>query len=156
MAALTILPTAHFVARARKRAESSSLRPHGVPDVVKVVKCAGQLGGSDRLATAYDCTGCIEHGGHRLEATIRSRTLRTRGTPRLLMTASNRPRPLATRQLIQVEHDSKELVILPTALLIALMELLATFTVRQRRTRETAASKSTRQLARIDSTAAVR
>jgi hypothetical protein len=122
-----------FVAEVHTNAQISDLQQHGVPVEVTVGTCSGQLGGSGSTAAAYICKGRFSLGGQRYNDTIPGVDFRAPGTTIQLVTAKDNPGLIATSRQVRSERDSMRRFILPTALLVGLMTLVAEVVVRRGR-----------------------
>jgi hypothetical protein len=130
---LAVLVVLLFVAGARKNAQITTLRAHGVDIEASVTSCSGLLGGSGSNAAGYVCTASFRYAGHHYVETIPGNTLHAPGTTVRLVIEPTNPTLLSTVQLLETEHSSPDVFILPTVLLLVLGGTVAlTLTLRRR------------------------
>lgn len=122
---LTVLAVSLFVAGARKNAQIDSLRRNGVPVVVTVTGCRGLLGGSGSNDAGHACRGAFTLRGHRHVDTIPGNLDRPPGTKVRAVTMAADPGLLATADQLSTEHGSARVFVLPSALALVLVLLLA-------------------------------
>jgi hypothetical protein len=131
LAAVTIVL---FAAAIHKNSQITSLRRHGVPIEVTVLRCSATLGGSGSNGGGYRCAGTFVLDGKRYRHTIPGDTLLAPGTTVRMITVKSDPGLITT--VHQSEHTSWGPLILPTVLLVVLATLVAIIAVRSRRRRE--------------------
>jgi hypothetical protein len=141
--ALAAVTVVLFAAGVHKNAQITSLRRHGVPIDVTVIKCLGVLGGSGSNAAGYSCRGTFVLNGKRYTHTIPGDTLLAPGTIVRLVTVESDPGLIATVNQVESDRTSRGVFILPTVLVVVLAALAAAIIVRSRRSSETVSSAST-------------
>ncbi len=142
LTALAAVVVTLFVVGVNHNAEITGLRQQGVPVVVTVTGCHGELGGSGSNAVGSSCRGTFVLDGRRYSETIPGNALSAPGTTIRFVTIASDPGLLATARQVESEHASWRVFILPTVLLVVLAALVAALAVRWRRDRRTANSVS--------------
>lgn len=114
------------VAGVRKNAQITSLRAHGVPALVTVSGCMGQLGGSGSNPVGYACRGAFTLGGRRYDDAIPGNADRPPGTTLHGVTLRSDPGLLSTPALVASERPSAQVFVLPALLCVLLVALTGT------------------------------
>ncbi len=133
LASVAVLAVAFFVTGARKNAQITSLREHGVPVEVTVTNCIGLLGGSGSNDAGYACRGTYVVDGRRQYEAIPGDTLYSAGTKIRGITVADDPGLLSTAADVAGEHASWRDFVTPTVLLVVLAGLLLVLGLRRRR-----------------------
>jgi hypothetical protein len=140
LTALAAIVVILFLAGVRQNSEITELRQQGVLVEVTVTGCRGLLGGSGSNAVGSSCSGTFVLDGRRFSAPIPGNTLRSPGMTVRVVTTESDPGLLATIHQVESEHASWSVFILPTALLVVLVALVAGLAVRHRRVRGSVSS----------------
>jgi hypothetical protein len=119
--ALLGVSAALFVAGARKNAQVTALRDHGVAVAVTVTSCRGLLGGSGSNLDGYTCQGTYLVGARRYRQTLPTSVLYAPGTRVALLADADDPALLSTRALVASEHASVRVYLAPSALLAVVL-----------------------------------
>ncbi|MHB8219858.1 MAG: hypothetical protein ACYDHU_05970 [Acidimicrobiales bacterium] len=133
MVAVIVVSAVLFVAGARRNAQITNVRQHGVPVTVTVSGCLGLLGGSGSNKAGYACRGTYSLGGHRYNEAIPGETLYPPGTTITAVAVPSDPGLLATVRSAATEHPSASVFVLPAVLLTLLTVLGVVVFVRRRR-----------------------
>jgi len=131
LAALAVSVIALFVAGVHKNAQITGLRTHGLPVQVTVTGCMGLLGGSGSNAAGYTCRGTYTMGGVRYDEVIPGDTLRPPGTTLRGVTVPGDPSLLSTARIVDAEHASWSVFVLPAILLTLLVLVAGTLLLRR-------------------------
>lgn len=129
------LTAALLAAGARKNAEITELREHGVRVEVTVSKCLGVLGGSGSNKAGYACRGTYAVGGHRYVEAIPGAGFDAPGAKVPAVTARSDPGLISTASDVVSEHASWRVLALPSVPLFALALALALLAKRSRSAR---------------------
>jgi hypothetical protein len=132
LATLAVLVVVFTVVGANKNAQISSLRQHGVKVDVVVTQCRGLMGGSGSNAAGYACQGTFTFGGHRYTQEIPGNTLYPPGHVIKSVTVPDDPALVSPISMVNVEHASWRVFILPAVLLIVLGLVSAGLILRRR------------------------
>ena len=131
LAALAVSVIALFAAGVHKNAQITGLRTHGVQVKVTVTGCMGLLGGSGSNAAGYTCRGTYTMGGVRYDEVIPGDTLRPPGTTLRGVTVPGDPSLLSTARIVDAEHASWSVFVLPAILLTLLVLVAGTLLLRR-------------------------
>ena len=121
MVVLAVLVVVLYVAGARKNAQITSLRQDGVPVVVTVTGCEGQLGGSGSNAAGYTCQGRYRLDGRAYVETIPGDTRLDPGTRIPAVAVPGDPSLVSPAATVAGERPSATVYVLPSVLLAALL-----------------------------------
>jgi hypothetical protein len=133
LVALTVLVVVFFVAGVHKNDQINDLRQHGVPVEVTVTGCTGLLGGSGSNGAGYACKGTFSVDSHRYDEAIPGNTLYAPGTKLRAVTVPGDPELFSTARIVDSEHPSGSVFILPVILLAVLVLLVASLVLIRRR-----------------------
>jgi hypothetical protein len=123
LVALAVVTAVLFAAGVGKNAQINLLHEHGVPVTVTVSGCIGLMGGSGSNLAGYSCKGTFFLDGHRQNDAIPGTTfLRPDSTIRGVAVPSD-PGLLSTVGILETEHSSWRVFLLPTILLVVLVVL---------------------------------
>lgn len=137
--ALVVAGAVLLAAGIRKNAQIDDLRAHGVPVVVTVTTCTGQVAGSGSNPVGYTCRGTFRFGGRLVEDQLPGTEGHTPGDRLDLVTAADDTGLLATAAQVAHDRASATVFVAPVALLAAGFGLGAAFVVAARRRRRGAA-----------------
>lgn len=134
---LAVLVVVLYAAGARKNAQATELSDHGVPVVVTITQCRGELGGSGSNGAGFVCRGAYRLDGKRYVESIPGDTRYDPGTTIKAVTVPTDPRLVAPAATVASEHASATVYVLPTVLLAALLATCGVllYRLRRRRTR---------------------
>jgi hypothetical protein len=130
LAAATVI---FFVSGLHKNNQITQLRQHGVPVRFTVSGCLGLLGGSGSNEAGYSCKGSFILDGHRYQEPIPGNSLHRPGSVLQAVTVPGDPALVITVHMLDGEHTSGTVYIVPGILLAILLGLLGTLVVRRRR-----------------------
>ena len=133
LGALAVSAALLFVAGARKNAQITALKAHGVPVGVTVTGCHGLIGGSGSNAAGYDCGGSYVVGGRRYHQDIPDDTLHATGSVVRGVTVRSDPTLLSTPSIVAEERASASVYVLPGALALVFVAGAGTWAVIRRR-----------------------
>jgi len=132
---LAVLVVVLYAAGARKNAQVTKLRDHGVPVVVTITQCRGELGGSGSNGAGYVCRGAYRLDGRRFVEPIPGDTRYDPGTTIKAVAVPADPQLVAPATTVAGEHPSAAVYVLPTVLLVALVAMCGAVGWRWRRRR---------------------
>ena len=135
---LAVVTIVLFVAAAHRNAQVDALHTRGVPVVVTVTGCLGELGGSGSNAAGYTCRGAFTLAGHRYNEVIPGDTLRPPGTTVRAVTVPGDPALLTTAAAAARDRATWRVYVLPGVLAAVLVLLSAGVLTLARRGRATA------------------
>jgi hypothetical protein len=135
LATLAVLAVAFTVIGVHNNNQIDQLRNQGVPVAVTVTSCQGLLGGSGSNAAGYTCRGSYELGGHRYNEVLPGTALHAPGTVVRAIAVPSDPTLVSPVSVVESEHASASVFILPAVLLLVLVATLAVLALRWRRTR---------------------
>lgn len=136
---LAVLVVVLYVAGARKNAQIASLRQEGVPVVVTVTGCEGQLGGSGSNAAGYACQGRYRLDGRTYVEPIPGDVRRDPGTRLLAVAVPGDPSLVSPAGTVAAERASARVYVLPSVLLGVLLLVAGGALLMARRRRRTVA-----------------
>ena len=100
---------------------------------VTITSCQGLLGGSGSNGAGYACRGTYVLGGHRYNEQLPGTALHAPGTVIRAVAVPGDPALVSPVSVIDAEHSSATVFILPAVLLVLLVALLAVVLLRRRR-----------------------
>ena len=133
MATLAVLVVVFTVAGIHSNQQIDRLHHDGVPVTVTVTGCLGLLGGSGSNAAGYTCRGTFELEGHRYTESLPGSTFYRPGTALPARAVPGDPALVSPDVIVDNQHSSASVFILPAVLLIVLLALVALVGVRARR-----------------------
>jgi hypothetical protein len=116
LVAIGIASIVLFVVGAHQNAQITELRQQGIPVVVTVTSCRGQLGGSGSNDVGFTCTGNYTVGGRRYVQDIPDGTQHAAGAQIQGVTVRSDPNLLSTPSIVAGERASAGVYILPAVL----------------------------------------
>ena len=134
LAALLGLTVAFAVIGQHKNQQIDELRQQGVPVTVTVTMCQELLGGSGSNGAGFACTGTYSLDGHRYSESLPGTAGHAPGATVAGVAVPSDPTLLSTAQIVQSEHTSWNVYVLP-AVFFALFLLVIAAVVLQRRRR---------------------
>jgi hypothetical protein len=113
-----VMVTAVFlvVAGIGRNTQIDRLRHHGVPVEVTVTGCRGLLGGSGSNGAGYACQGTFVLDGRRYRRAVPGNRLLAPGSQLSLLTVGDDPGLLADPTVVEAEHPSARVFVLPAVL----------------------------------------
>jgi hypothetical protein len=135
LVALAATAAVLFVAGARKNAQMTDLRAHGIPVEVTVTGCIGLMGGSGSNVAGFSCQGTFTFDGRRYTASVPDAGFHAQGSTMRAVTLADDPGLLATPGAGANGQASWRVFVVPTVLVLVLALLLGAIVVRRRRVR---------------------
>jgi hypothetical protein len=132
---LVVLVVVLYAAGARKNAQVTRLRDHGVPVVVTITQCRGELGGSGSNDAGFVCRGAYRLDGRRFVESIPGNIRYDPGTTVKAVAVPDDPQLVAPVTTVAGEHPSATVYVLPTVLLVVLLVTCGSVLWRWRRRR---------------------
>ncbi len=132
LATLAVLAVAFTVIGIHNNRQIDQLRNQGVPVAVTVTSCQGLLGGSGSNAAGYTCRGAYELDGHRYNEVLPGTALHAPGTVVRAVAVPSDPTLVSPVSVVDAEHASASVFILPAVLLVVLVALLVVLVLRRR------------------------
>jgi len=133
LATLAVLAVTFTIIGIHNNGQIDQLRNQGVPVAVTVTSCQGLLGGSGSNAAGYTCRGTYELGGHRYNEVLPGTALHAPGTVVRAIAVPSDPTLVSPVSVVDAEHASASVFILPAVLLVVLIAVLVVLAVRRRR-----------------------
>jgi len=130
---LAVLVVVFTVVGLDKNHQIDQLRNHGVPVDVTVTSCQGLLGGSGSNAAGYACRGTYTLGGHRYNEQLPGTALHAPGTVIRAVAVPGDPALVSPVSVVDSEHASATVFILPAVLFVLLVAVLAVVLLRRRK-----------------------
>jgi hypothetical protein len=126
IAVLTILVAISFVSAVSDNARIDRLRTHGVPVVVTVTNCVGNIGGSGSNGAGYTCRGAYRVGGVTYHEVIGSKTtLSTVGSTVHCVADPSRPSTIELASAVAASSSSPSHYLVPSLLALVTISLAA-------------------------------
>jgi len=128
---LVVLAAALFVVGAHKNAQINRLRQDGVPVEVTVSGCLGLLGGSGSNPAGFACKGTFTVHGQHYDGAIPGNTFYRPGTTLRAVSVPGDPALFSTAAIVDSEHASARVFIVPTILVVVLALLVGGLVLRR-------------------------
>ena len=132
LAALVVVFT---VAGVHKNSQINELHHDGVPVTVTVTNCLGLMGGSGSNAAGYSCTGTFTVHGNRYTESLPGTDFHKVGRTLNAKVVPSDPALVSPLKILNSQHASASVFVLPLILLIVLLLLVALIVVLRRRRR---------------------
>jgi len=129
---LAVLGVVFTVVGIDKNAQIDRLQHHGVRVAFSVTACLGLLGGSGTNAAGYTCRGTYMLSGHTYAERLPGTALHTPGSVVRAIAVPGDPALVSPVSIVEGEHTSATVFVLPAILLMVLL-LLGGALVRRRR-----------------------
>jgi len=131
---LAVLAVAFTVIGIHDNRQIDQLRNQGVPVAVTVTSCRGLLGGSGSNGAGYSCRGTYALDGHRYTETLPGTSLHAPGSVVRAVAVPSDPTLVSPVSVVDAEHASDSVFILPAVLLVVFVAILVVVVLRRRRT----------------------
>jgi hypothetical protein len=141
LATLAVLGIVFIVVGINKNDQINELKDHGVPVTYVVSKCLGLLGGSGSNGAGYSCQGSYTVDGRRYFENLPGSSLYAPGDRVKAISVRSDPTLLSTPAILNSEHASASVYILPAVLLGACALLVIAIVLRRRRHRPAAGAR---------------
>jgi len=129
---LAVLVVVFTVVGVDKNHQIDQLHDEGVAVNVTVTGCQGLLGGSGSNGAGYACRGTYGLGGHRYNEQLPGTALHAPGTVIRAVAVPGDPALVSPVSVVDAEHSSATVFILPAVLLVLLVAILAMVLLRRR------------------------
>ncbi len=129
---LAVLAVAFTVIGIHNNRQIDQLRNQGVPVDVTVTSCQGLLGGSGSNGAGYACRSTYELGGHRYNEALPGTAHHAPGTVVRAVAVPSDPTLVSPVSVVDAEHASDSVFILPAVLLVVLVAILVVLVLRRR------------------------
>jgi len=126
IAVLTVIVTVSFVSAVNDNARINRLRSHGIPVVVTVANCVGNIGGSGSNGAGYTCRGAYRINGVTYHEVIGSKTTLSKVGTKVRCVAD--PARLSTIELssaVAASSASPSNYVVPSLLALVLIALIS-------------------------------
>jgi hypothetical protein len=140
---LAVLVIVFTIVGVHHNQQDDRLHSQGVPVTFTVSGCLGLLGGSGSNAAGYSCRGSYELGGHRYDGVqLPGSTFHRPGTKVPSLAVPGDPALVSPVSIVDTEHSSGSVFILPVILFVVLVLVLGVLALRRRKkARGTAATE---------------
>ena len=132
IATLAVLVVVFTVVGIHKNDQIDHLHNQGVPVSFTVSGCLGLLGGSGSNAAGYSCHGTYVLHGHRYTEPLPGSVFHKPGTKVPSVAVPGDPALVSPRYIIDTQHASNGVYILPAVLMVVLVVLVAVVLLRRR------------------------
>jgi hypothetical protein len=136
LATLAVLAVAFTVIGIHHNRQIDQLRNQSVPVAFTITSCHGLLGGSGSNAAGYSCRGTYKLDGHRYNEFLPGTALRAPGSVVRAIAVPSDPTLVSLDSVVDTEHASASVFVLPAVLLVALVAILVVLALRWRRTKQ--------------------
>jgi hypothetical protein len=130
---LAVLVVVFTVAGIHNNRQIDLLRNQGVPVTVTVTSCQGLLGGSGSNAAGYSCRGAYVLDGHRYDELLPGTSLHAPGATIASLAVPGDPALVSPVSVVDSEHASDNVYILPGVLLVILVAIVGALALRWKR-----------------------
>jgi hypothetical protein len=130
---LAVLVVVFTIIGVSKNHQIDQLRNHGVPVDVTITSCQGLLGGSGSNGAGYACRGTYELDGHRYNEQLPGSALHAPGSIIRALAVPEDPALVSPVAIVDSEHSSSTVFILPAVLLVLLIAILVVVLLRRGR-----------------------
>ena len=135
VATLAVLVVVFVIAGVDKNRQINELRGRGVPVTFTVTSCHGLLGGSGSNGAGYACQGTYRLRGHTYNEPLPGTAFFTPGATVRAIAVPNDPGLVSPVPIVESEHASWKVYILPVVLFAALVLIVGSIVLRRRTTR---------------------
>ncbi len=133
LATLAVLVVVFAVVGAHKNHQIDELHNQGVAVAVTVTSCQGLLGGSGSNGAGYACRGSYQLDGHHYNEQLPGTALHAPGTVIRAVAVPSDPALVSPVSVVDSEHSSASVFILPAVLFVVLVAIVAVVLLRRRR-----------------------
>ncbi len=138
---LAVLVVVFTVAAFHRNNQINELHHDGVPVTVTVTKCIGLMGGSGSNPAGYSCSGSFTLHGTQYTEALPGSGFRKIGSTLEATAVPNDPALVSPNSILDSEHASFSVFVLPLILLAVLVLLVALIVLVRRRRSEDAATQ---------------
>jgi hypothetical protein len=138
LATLAVLVIVFVIVGVDKNQQINELRGQGIPVTFTVTSCQGLLGGSGSNSAGYACRGTYRIGGHTYDEPLPGTAFFTPGATVHAIAVPGDPGLVSPVRIVESEHASSKVYVLPVILFAALALILAAVVLRRRRRRGSA------------------
>jgi hypothetical protein len=132
LATLAVLVIVFTIVGVHRNQQDDRLHSQGVPVTFTVSGCLGLLGGSGSNAAGYSCRGGYELDGHRYSGLqLPGSTFHRPGTKVPSVAVPGDPALVSPVTIVDTEHSSGSVFILPVVLFVVLVLLLGALALRR-------------------------
>ena len=142
IATLAVLVVLFTVVGAHDNEQDDQLHNQGVPVTVTVTGCLGLLGGSGSNAAGYTCHGSYTLDGHRFNEQLPGTAFHRPGSSVPSVAVPGDPTLVSPVSIVDSQHASASVFILPAVLALVLVVLVGTIVVQRRSGRRRRASEA--------------
>jgi len=135
IATLAVLVVVFVIVGVDKNRQVNELRGQGVPVTFTVTSCHGLLGGSGSNGAGYACQGTYRLRGHTYNEPLPGTAFFTPGATVRAIAVPNDPGLVSPVPIVESEHASWKVYILPVVLFAALVLIVGSIVLRRRTTR---------------------
>jgi len=129
---LAVLAVVFTVVGYNKNDQIDQLRNHGVAVAVTITSCQGLLGGSGSNGAGYSCRGTYRLDGNRYNEQLPGTALYAPGKVVHALAVPGDPALVSPVSVIDAEHSSATVYILPAVFLVLFVAILAVVLLRRR------------------------
>jgi hypothetical protein len=129
---LIVLVIVFTVAGVHTNQQDDRLHTQGVPVTVTITGCLGLLGGSGSNAAGYSCHGTYTLDGHRYTEQLPGNTFHRPGSTVPSVAVPGDPALVSPVSIVDAQHSSSSVFILPAVLAFVLLLLVGTILLRRR------------------------
>jgi MYXO-CTERM domain-containing protein len=133
---LAVLVVVFVIVGADKNQQINELRGQGVPVTFTVTSCQGLLGGSGSNGAGYACRGTYHLDGHTYDERLPGTAFFAPGASVHAIAVPSDPGLVSPVSIVESEHASWRVYLLPGVLLAALLVVVAAILWRRRRRRD--------------------
>jgi hypothetical protein len=134
LATLAVLVIVFTIVGVHRNQQDDRLHSQGVPVTFTVSGCLGLLGGSGSNAAGYSCRGSYELQGHRYAGVrLPGSTFHAPGARVPSLAVPGDPALVSPVSIVDTEHSSNSVFVLPAVLLVVLVLMLGALALRRRK-----------------------
>jgi uncharacterized protein DUF3592 len=130
---LAVLVVVFTIVGVHKNHQIDELRDHSVPVSATVTSCRGLLGGSGSNGAGYSCRVTYVLDGHRYHEPLPGTALYAPGTTIRSVAVPSDPALVSPVSIVDSEHTSTSVFILPAVLFVLLVAILVVLLQRRRK-----------------------
>jgi hypothetical protein len=135
LATLAVLTVVFTVTGVHDNHQVDELQHQGVPVAVTITSCQGLLGGSGSNSAGFSCRGTYVLDGHRYDELLPGTAFHAPGTVVRALAVPADPTLVSPVSVVDAEHASASVFVLPALLFVALVAILAALLVTRARRR---------------------